>query len=311
MTAAEARATLRELPFASLASRLARGLRLHIGPFVVCLAGRDAALTACLAEHYPDYPLAPDDSFVDARITLREQGRWARLRGHPRVISLEDGGNFARFPAEQLLAQIEWGMNWCVAMRANQYLMLHGGVVARDGGAMILPGVPGAGKSTLTAYLMHRGWRLFSDEFTLLAQDTLELRPFPRLIPLKNESIDVIGREIPEACFGPRIPNTRKGLVSHLRPGIDHLRRMHEGARPRLIVFPRYAAGAPTELSSIPSAEAFAELTNNAFNYVLLGAKGFQLVADLVDATRCYRLRYSELAEANARLTALMQTVTT
>ncbi|HMM75080.1 MAG TPA: HprK-related kinase A [Gammaproteobacteria bacterium] len=307
MTAAEKRTTLRDLPREALAQRLARGLRLHVGPFVVCFTARDPVLAACLAAHYPDYPLAPDDSFADARIALRDQGRWARWRGHPRVISLEDDGNFARFPAEQLLAQIEWGLNWCIAMRANQYLMLHGGVVAREEGAMILPGLPGAGKSTLTAYLMHRGWRLFSDEFTLLAPDSRMLQPFPRLIPLKNESIDVIAREVPEARFGPRIPNTRKGLVAHLCPGAEHLRRMHESAGPRLIVFPRYVAGAQTELSTVPAAEAFAELTNNAFNYVLLGAQGFELVADLVDATRCYRLRYSDLADANAHLTALMR----
>jgi len=307
MTAAAPRPTLRELSSEALLRGLAGGLRLHVGPFVVCLAARDPVLAECLAAHYPDYPLASADSFADARLTLRDQGRWARWRGHPRVLSLEDGGNFARFPAEQLLAQLEWGLNWCVAMRANQYLMLHGGVVAREEGAMILPGVPGAGKSTLTAYLMHRGWRLFSDEFTLLTQDSLSLQPFPRLIPLKNESIGVIARAVPEARFGPQIPNTRKGLVSHLCPGAEHLRRMHEGARPRLIVFPRYAAGAHTELTPVPPAEAFAELTNNAFNYVLLGVRGFELVADLVDATRCYRLRYSDLADANTRLTALLQ----
>lgn len=306
MTAAEPKPTLHTLQPAVLAGRLAHGLRLEVGPFVVRLAGRDPALAACLASHYPDYPLAEDDAFADAGIELRDQGRWARWRGHPRVLSLEDGGDFARFPAEQLLAQMEWALNWCIAMRANQFLMLHAAVVARDAGALILPGVPGAGKSTLTAYLMHRGWRLFSDEFTLLEPDSLALRPFPRLIPLKNESIDVIAREVPEARFGPRIPNTRKGLVSHLRPGADHLARMHEGARPRLVVFPRFAAGAATELVAMPPAEAFAELTNNAFNYVLLGSRGFELVADLVDATRVYRLRYSDLADANARLTALM-----
>lgn len=308
MTAAETRPTLRGLPLPVLEQRLARGLRLHVGPFIACYTARDPVLATCLAAHYPDYPLAPDDSFADAHITLQDQGWWSRWRGQPRELSLEDGGNFARFPAEQLLAQLEWGLNWCIAMRANQFLMLHGGVVARDEGALILPGVPGAGKSTLTAYLMHRGWRLFSDEFTLLDPDTRTLQPFPRLIPLKNESIEVIARAVPEARFGPRIPNTRKGLVSHLRPGAEHLRRMHDGARPRLIVFPRFAAGASTELTPVPSAEAFAELTNNAFNYVLLGARGFGLVADLVDATRCYRLRYSELAEANGRLTELLRT---
>lgn len=309
MTELETRATLRQLPAAALEQRLARGLRLHIGPFVICIAGRDPALVSTLAAHYPDYPLADDDRFADACLSLREQTWWGRLRRHPRAICLEDGARFARFPAEQLLAHIEWAMNWCIATRANRFLMLHGGVVARDAGAMILPGIPGAGKSTLTAYLMHRGWRLFSDEFTLLAPETLELHPFPRLIPLKNDSIEVIQRAVPEAVFGPQIPGTRKGRVSHLRPGPEHLRRMHDVARPRLVVFPRYQSGAATALTPIPSAEAFAELTNNAFNYVLLGPQGFTAVADLTDTARCYRLHYSDLADANARLTTLLDEV--
>ncbi len=307
MTAAATPLTLHQLSLEVLAERLTAGLRFEVGPFVVCLASRDPALAACLAAYYPDYPLATPDRFADASITLREQGRWARWRGRPRVISLEDGTAFARFPAVELLAQLEWSMNWCIAMRANQFLMLHGGVVARDRDALIMPGAPRAGKSTLTAYLAHRGWRLFSDEFALLTQDTAMLRPFPRLIPLKNESIDVIARAVPEARFGPRIPNTRKGLVSHLCPGPEHLRRMHEGAHPRFIVFPRYVAGAAAELVPLPPAEAFAELTNNAFNYVLLGARAFELVADLAEQTRCYRLRYGNLAEANRRLTALFE----
>jgi len=307
MSAAETRTTLRELPPATLGRRLARGLRLRIGPFVVCIVGRDPALADTLAAHYPDYPLAPDDAFADARLSLREQTRWARWRGQPRAICLEDGAAFASFPAEQMLAHVEWAMNWCIAMRANQYLMLHGGVVARDEGAMILPGIPGAGKSTLTAYLIHRGWRLFSDEFTLLAPGTMDLHPFPRLIPLKNDSIEVIQRAVPEAVFGPQIPGTRKGRVAHLRPDAGHLRRMTETARPRLVVFPRYVQDATTELSEMPAPEAFTELTHNAFNYVLLGAQGFTAVADLTDMTRCYRLRYSDLADANMRLTDLLR----
>lgn len=301
------RMSLRELPAAELGRRLAGGLKLRIGPFTVCIQGRDPLLADTLSRHYPDYPLAAADSFSDARLTLRDQTWWARLLGRPREICLEDEVPFTDFPANALLAHIEWSLNWCIATRANQYLMLHGGVVARDEGAMILPGVPGAGKSTLTAFLMHRGWRLFSDEFTLLKTGTLDLQPFPRLIPLKNDSIEVIQAAVPEAQFGPQIPGTRKGRVSHLRPGADHLRRMDEGARPKLVVFPGYQAGSTTALKEMASAEAFAELTNNAFNYVLLGRQAFEMVAELTDAVRCFRLTYSDLNDANLHLQDLLR----
>lgn len=309
MTAPAPITTLRQLSPADLDDRLVRGLRLHVGPFVVAIKGPDRQLSELLSAHYPDYPLAQDGDFADACLKVQKHSRWAQWRGLPRLICLEDGTPFARFPPDQLLAQLEWGMNWCIAMRGNEYLMLHGGVVAQGRMAMLLPGVPGAGKSTLTAYLIHRGWRLLSDEFVLVEENSLEVQPFPRLIPLKNESIDVLARAVPEASFGPRIPNTRKGLVAHMMPPAPHIRGMHERALPKLIVFPRFVAGSRTELTGMPTAEAFAELTNNAFNYTLLGAQGFDMMIRLTESATCCRLRYSDLADANERLTELIQSV--
>ena len=66
---------------------------------------------------------------------------------------------------------LEWGLNWCVAGHAHQYLMLHAAALERNGRAVILPGDPGAGKSTLTAALMLSGWRLLSDEITLVDRE--------------------------------------------------------------------------------------------------------------------------------------------
>ena len=48
MTAAAPRTTLRDLSLEALAHSLAGGLRLHVGPFVVCLAARDPVLAARL-----------------------------------------------------------------------------------------------------------------------------------------------------------------------------------------------------------------------------------------------------------------------
>lgn len=299
--------TLATLTTSRLRSHLRRGLRLTIGPFTVSFCSKDPALADCLANYYPDYPIAQSSRFADVSITLLKREWYERLFGHPRRLALEDGTAFAHFPADQLLAQVEWALNWCVAMRANYYLMLHGAVVSLGNNGMVMPGIPGAGKSTLTSYLIHRGWRLLSDEFTLIDPVTSLAQPFPRLIPLKNESIDVIASAIPEARFGPRIPNTRKGLVAHLCPDAAHIRRMNEAVQPRLFVFPRFRSGSNTNLARISPSEAFAELTHNAFNYALLGKEAFVLLSRLAEACPCYRLQYGELVDANEHLTALME----
>jgi predicted ATPase len=47
--------------------------------------------------------------------------------------------------------------------------MLHAAVVEKNGKALILPALPGSGKSTLSAALAMNGWRFLSDEFTMIS----------------------------------------------------------------------------------------------------------------------------------------------
>jgi ABC-type thiamine transport system ATPase subunit len=84
-------------------------------------------------------------------------------------------------------------LNWCVAGHAHHYLMLHAAVLEKNGRAVVLPGDPGAGKSTLTAALMLDGWRLLSDEITLINRRRWTARTgLARPVSLKNASINII-----------------------------------------------------------------------------------------------------------------------
>lgn len=290
--------TVQDLAPAVLRRRCAEGLNLGIGPFVVRLQGRAPLLADCVRRYYADYPLALEQGFADAALRLEAAVPVWWPRAARWVLTLEDGAAFTRFPAGALLAHLEWTINWCIANRAHHYLMLHAAVVERSGLALVLPGVPGAGKSTLCAWLIHHGWRLLSDEFTLLRPHDLRLDPLPRPIPLKNESIAVIAAGIPDARFGPTITGTRKGTVAHLLPPAAQLQRMTEPARPRWLVFPEFAADATPGLSRLSPAECFAALTQHAFNYALLGETAFNAVGALTDAVDGWRLRYARLPDA-------------
>jgi HprK-related kinase A len=299
--------TLRESGPEHLYARLrGAGVRYGIGPFVVALRGGDRRFAARLHAHYPAYPLVAASEFADATLTLTRNPSLSRHWWSTRAIRLEDEQVFTTFPEQAALAHLEWTLNWAIANRAHAWLMLHAGVLARPEGALILPAAPGAGKSTLCAYLMHRGWRLLSDEFTLLRDESLAIHPFPRLLPIKNASIAVLRQCIPEARFGPEIPGTHKGTVAHLQPPDEAIARMHETALPRLMIFPRYVAGSPLEISPVPRAQCFVEITQNAFNYVLKGETGFRLAAALTERVSAFQLHYSDLEAAAVAINDLM-----
>ena len=42
----------------------------------------------------------------------------------------------------------EWGVNWCIGTTGHCNLILHSAVVEKDGRGVILPAIPGSGKST-------------------------------------------------------------------------------------------------------------------------------------------------------------------
>jgi HprK-related kinase A len=274
----------------------------RLGPFTVQLTTPIRSLSRLLEWFYGDAALPPEDAIVQFDLRV-EHGAWYRRLLAPQATFTADGQTpFAPFPQSHALPLFEWGLNWSIAMRAHQFLMLHAGVVARDGRALILPAVPGSGKSTLTAALCHSGWRLLSDEFGLLDLEAGVLHPLPRAIALKNRSIEVIRDFSPAVELGPTFRKTRKGDVAHARPPRDSLSRQHETARPGWILFPRYRHGSPLQLRAVTQSMAFTRLSQNAFNYRLLGARGFTALRDLVDGCRCWSADYGNLSDILAAL---------
>lgn len=297
--------------FATLGGRERRaalvgsGLVLRMGPFNVAIEAQDGQLETQLAACYPDYVLGSAEDFCHARVRCELRRAGARFWHQEGCVRIDDGAMFSDYPPGHALPYVEWGINWCIATRCHFLLMLHAAVVERGGRALVLPGLPGAGKSTLAAYLCHRGWRLLSDEFCLMRPGSREIIPFPRLVPLKNESIDVIRASVPEARIGPSFSGTRKGTVAHVTPPGDQA-TTSTTATAVAVVRPRYAAGANAVLAPLDKAHCFVELSKNAFNYQILGEAAFDSVAALADGCSAHTLEYGELPAAAALLEALI-----
>ncbi|MEO5376466.1 MAG: HprK-related kinase A [Magnetococcus sp. DMHC-6] len=275
-------------------------LRWQIGPFLLQLHSSIPNLAAQIQLLYGEHPLLepPWSEVADFHVRLTD-GKWLRRWLQPQVIFQTDGPSpFAPFPQDHALPLFEWGVNFCIAARANQYLILHTASLAKGDQALILPGIPGSGKSTLAAALTLRGWRLLSDEFALVRPHDGQLLPLCRPIALKNASIEVIRAFDPAAILGPNFPKTRKGTVAHMKPPVASVHHMNQTARPAWVVCPRFQADTPLTLRPLPQAQGFLKIAANAFNYEILGNIGFKTVERIVAEATLYELTFGHLEEA-------------
>ncbi|MBK1693740.1 HprK-related kinase A [Chromatium weissei] len=288
-----------DLTLIELRQRLATtGLCFGCGLFRIRLHTPVASIATLLHDLYAHYPVYSEQGIDDYRIKL-DWTSWSRRWIRPIVrFTADSPAPFTDIPIARALPTLEWGTNWCIATRAHHLLMLHAAVVERHGRGLILPALPGYGKSTLCAALTHSHWRLFSDEFGLVNPEDSMLIPIPRLISLKNQSIDVIRAFAPSAHLGPSFHGTHKGTVAHVRPPFNSIARMNEPAKPYWIIFPRWQANAPLTLEPIPKDRAFMLLATNAFNYEVLGELAFGAVSTIVKNCDSYSLVYSDLQQA-------------
>jgi len=281
------------------------GIYLRTGPFVCHVRSPFRDVAAAIHFNYHDYPQVEDASFADFHVEVGPYGGLRRWFYPQAIFTMDAWRPIKPFPRSLAAAWVEWGLNWCVAGHAHQYLIIHAAVVERDGRAVILAAGSGAGKSTLCAGLVLRGWRLLSDELALLRPHDGMLIPLPRPVSLKNESIAVIERFSPQARIGRRFGGTAKGTVAHMRAPTESVGRSEEPARPAWIVFPAYDPAGPTRSRRCPKGSAFMELASRAVNYRILGARGYETVTRLIEACDCYEFRYADLGEAVARFNTL------
>ena len=276
------------------------GLRLRTGPVVTRIQSPLAAVAEGISLHYAEHPIEQPGSFADFHVRLGRPGNLRRWLRRQVVFQFDGAPPFLPLPAEQAFPMLEWGLNWCISAHCHQYLVVHAAAIERSGRALLLPAPPGAGKSTLCAGLVSRGWRLLSDELALIDPSSGDIAPLARPISLKNASIDVIRRFSPEAVLGPTVHDTLKGSVAHLKAPLESVERATEPARPRWIVLPRYEASAAARFEPLGKGRAFMQLADSAFNYNLHGRSGFETLAQMVEACDCYEFAYGDLEEAAA-----------
>jgi HprK-related kinase A len=274
------------------------GLPIEIGPFTFNIRTSLRDLAEVIRRLYADFPLCSPTAFVDYFVQVQPPRSLRRWVAPEAVFTLGGGYGFDPFERRMAAPYFEWGLNWCIANHAHQYLILHAACVERNGNALLISGSSGAGKSTLCAGLAYSGWRLLSDELTLVSPSDVQLTALARPLCLKNESLPIIRALAPAAYISPPATSPLRGTICQLQPPRDSVLRVHERARPSVLAFVEYRAGSPARLEPISKGQAMINAANNSFNYGIVGRSGFDALARMIDAVDCYRFVYGSLSEA-------------
>jgi hypothetical protein len=272
------------------------GLGLHVASFRCLVRSDTGLLSTPLRLLYQDYPVETVPyGFYDFRIQLSRTraGIWKKWEVE---FDWEGSSPFPALPLAHTHPLFEWGLNWCVATASGLHTVIHSAVVERNGQALVLPGQPGSGKSTLCAGLALGGWRLLSDELTIVSQSDGTVQAVPRPISLKGTSIDLIRDQFPSVDMTVPVTDTHKGSIAYACAPSHAVASSKQSAPIGYVVFPRFKAGTELAFEPLSRAAALTELMKNTFNVGLMGSDGFEALARAIANAKCYAVEYGDLS---------------
>ncbi len=247
---------------------------------------------------YQYFELSPPQAFIDFHVSVNKP-RGIRAFIKPQSeFKFDYRIPFRPLPLSQAMPSLEWGLNWVFANFCHTKLILHAAVLEKNGAAVILPGNPGSGKSTLCAALTMEGWNLLSDELAMIDMDNHHLCYLGRPINLKNHAIEIIKKHYPTAVFSDLFIDTNKGDVALLQPPERNIANFDHAPKPTHILFPTYNAGAKLGYTPKAKAETLIELVRNSFNYSVIGKPAFDYLAAMVTNTKNSTLTYGNLDDS-------------
>jgi hypothetical protein len=222
---------------------------------------------------------------------------------HLRSDVYRDGIPVGWAPRLSEMAPIVKAALWQSAINAHDFLFyIHAGVVGTGSGCVLLPGAAGSGKSSLTAALVHRGFRYFSDEVALIEPTTFHVSPMPLAMCIKSTGWDLMARYYPGILSLPVHVRIDEKVLRYIPPPADSLEQVPMPVSH--IIFPRYEEAAPNQLERVKRSEALGRLMNECLALrQRLDQNNVQQLVRWIAGIECYELTFSSL-EAATKLAA-------
>lgn len=199
---------------------------------------------------------------------------------------------------EGLVRCLEGTITHRLTRSLTHYHLFHAGAVARNGRGVLLPGASGAGKSTMVGALALAGFDYCSDEVAVVGPD-LRLRPFPRVISLKSGGWHRLQADFPDACERQLVFGSSAANNWFLKPEqVPSEEQSREGHEVSFILLPNAAQPGRGVLQRLPKSDAVTRMVEQSMDLALRGAKGLNVIVDLVRRAECYALDTTDLRRA-------------
>ena len=134
-----------------------------------------------------DTPLPPAQTSAEFILLTKPDNQWGKpviiLDGE--VLPLCDQRLLEGYAYESILSAI--------VTRVRSHLLIHAGVVSRDGQGVILVADARHGKTTLVLELIRRGFQFLSDEMAALGRADRLVHPFPRSLRIRTGTLQLAG----------------------------------------------------------------------------------------------------------------------
>lgn len=187
-------------------------------------------------------------------------------------------------------------VSWCNRLAIESrpgHLNLHAAGLVPPGtdGGVLLPGSPGAGKSTLTCGAMAAGWGYLSDELVSLDGHGTA-HGYAKPITLKQGTKELL----PELDFAPHTlaDHQRRWYVRPAELG----GKVAASATPHAIVFSTYDPDTPTHAEPISAVEATVELAANSQDELDSVGERLLRLARAASRSLCFRMSRRSLPDA-------------
>ena len=169
--------------------------------------------------------------------------------------------------------------------------MIHAGVVADGDKALVLPATTRGGKSTITAALVHAGYRYLSDDTAPIDGPSGRVYPFPLGLSLRPGSWPMLERMFPDLRNRKSLPRPYEKVKVMPLPGS---RTEFNPLCVSALIFLAYGPGKKNNLQILSLTQAMVNLSEAGFWVPLQGGQVPRFL-DWMCGIPCYQLEYSNL----------------